>query len=201
MRSQVGLRCAVCGLMLTVLSGGLGCGDRYAGKFRYRPNPYATTVASKADGAAGPVEMLAAIRDVREVEDGEGATLHATLHLENLADRQVRFDPGSLALFSADLRRFGEPETTPSAEVTLDPGGSMKILARFPFPEGLKPEDVDMSGLNLRWTVQIGDEKLTRNSTFTRIHPRRYYTDPRYGWGGYYGTGGGVYFRQRMFLR
>lgn len=198
MLSRSGLRCAV-PVLAVLLIGGVGCGDRYMGRFQYEPNPYSTTLAGDVDGSAGPVQVLVSVLGVRETKDGKSAELVSTFVLENMAEQPVRFDPNSLALFSADLERFQEPVTEPSEPTDIEAGERHRVLARFEFPAGMLPEDLDMAGLSLRWTVDIAGEDLTRSTTFTRTYTPRHYSYRRtaYGNDAYRGEPDGLYYHDR----
>ena len=96
------------------------------------------------------------------------------LRVDNTSPYQVTFDPAMLVLFSAGLERFAEPIARPAEPIDLAPGGSGMIDASFPFPETGTPEDMDLSGLNVRWTLVIDGESVTSSATFLRL-PTGYY--------------------------
>ena len=198
MLSRFGFRCAA-PVLAVLLLGGVGCGDRYMGRFQYKPNPYSTTLAGNVDGSSGPVQVLVSVLGVRETDDGKSAELVSTFVLENMAEQPVRFDPDTLALFSADLERFQDAVAKPSEPKDIKAGERHRVLARFEFPEGLLPEDLDMAGLSLRWTVDIAGEDLTRSTTFTRTYTPRYYSYRRtaYGNDSYRGEPDGLYYYDR----
>jgi hypothetical protein len=53
---------------------------------------------------------------------------------------------------------------------------------RFPTPEGYEVDDLDWSGLNLRFRVRFGERSVITGVTFDRlVLPSPYYYDPYWG--------------------
>ena len=101
-------------------------------------------------------------------------SVEVRLRVENTSPFRVKFDPGSVALFSAGLQRFPDPILHPPATADLGPGESVVMEAFFPFPDDESFSDFDLSGLNVRWTMDIDGHQITSSASFARL-PQAYY--------------------------
>lgn len=170
-------------LLLVALTGCSTYDTRYA--FEPRPaeaplrTPEGVTVA----------QMLTSVVGVRRAvpAEGVGAAVEVRVRIDNVSDRPMRFDPGSLTLLSADLRDFPRPHVDPAGIVDVTRETPVDLVAFFPIPDDSSQPPMDLSGLSLRWAVVVEGTTLPGSLTFER---RRYSSPPHwnYGWHfGYYG--------------
>lgn len=152
-----------------------GC-SVYDSRYAFDPGPVDVPAARPGAPDAEPVRTLVTVLGVRRADDRSATPpgVEIRLRVDNISPYQVTVDPATLVLLSAGLERFAEPITLPEEPIDLAPGGSGMIDARFPFPEARTPDDMDLSGLNVRWTLVIDGESVTSSATFVRL-PRGYY--------------------------
>jgi hypothetical protein len=152
-----------------------GC-SVYNARYVYEPRPIDIQSAKAGADEAEPARTLVTVVGVRR-EDPKAqlpACVEVRLRMENTSPFPVAFDPGSLALFSAGLERFPDPIVRPEGSIAVAPAGSAVIEAFFPFPDGRDPDDLDLSGLNLRWTLEVGGHAVTSSASFVCL-PTAYY--------------------------
>lgn len=152
-----------------------GC-SVYDHRFDYQPGPL--DVEAPVPGAADqqPVRVLVSLMGVRRAgSDVEmAATVEVRLRVENFSDTDVLIDPATFALFSADLQQFPAARAVPAEPLQLLPRQSAVITAYFPFPDGKIPGPYDLNGLNVRWTLYVGERPVTSSASFSRL-PEAYY--------------------------
>jgi hypothetical protein len=97
-----------------------------------------------------------------------------------------------MLLVDADLLPFAGPRLIAHAAdgglvehdgVRLPAGTAGLYDLAFPLPGGLHPRDLNLDGLNLRWTVVVGERSVLLSTNFSRrqrvaVYP---YGDPFYG--------------------
>ena len=163
----------LCAAVALAVSGGCSVYDT---RYLFEPRPL--DVQSSKPGAAGaePVRTLATVIGVRRRDSRSQipASVEVRLRVDNTSPFPVSFDPGSLALFSAGLEQFPDAIARPHDPVELSPGGTAVVEAFFPLPDGRYPSDLDLSGLNLRWTLEVDGEPVTSSASFIRL-PTPYY--------------------------
>ncbi len=162
---------------MSMMAAGLACGcSVYDSRYIFDPAP--ADVASARPGAADqePARTLVSVVGVRRPDKKSQlpAGVEIRLRVDNTSPYQVLFDSSSLVLTSAGMDRFPDPILHPADPVDLRPGDSAVIDACFPFPEGRTPQDMDLSGLGVRWTLVIDGQPVTSNAGFSR-QPTGYY--------------------------
>jgi hypothetical protein len=153
-----------------------GC-SVYNSRYVYAPRPIDVPAAKPGADDAEPARALVTVVGVRR-EDAESqlpASVEVRLRLENTSPFRLAFDPASLALISADLDRFPDPIVRPAGSIAVAPGGSAVVEAYFPFPDGRGPDDLDLSGLNVRWTVAVDGLDVTSSAGFV-VLPTVYFS-------------------------
>ncbi len=164
------IRCLlICGLLAAA-----GC-SVYDSRYVFGPGP--ADVAAFRPGAGEPsVQVLVTVPGVRRADKKAGtpACVEVRLRLDNTSSAAATFDPRSLSLFSAGLERFPDPSVHPQQVLELAPGNSELVDACFPFPEGRRPSDMNLEGLNVRWEILFEGQAITSSATFTR-QPTGYY--------------------------
>ncbi len=152
-----------------------GC-SVYDSRYAFDPGPVDVPAARPGAPDAEPVRTLVTVLGVRRADDRSTTPpgVDVRLRVDNTSPYPVTLDPAKLVLFSAGLERFAEAIVVPAGPIDLAPGGSGIIDASFPYPEAGTPDEMDLSGLNLRWTLVIDGESVTSSATFGRL-PRGYY--------------------------
>ncbi len=152
-----------------------GC-SVYDSRYAFDPGPVDVPASKPGALDAEPVRTLVTILGVRRAEDRSTSPpgVDVRLLVDNTSPYPVTLEPAKLVLFSAGLERFADAIVRPAGPMELAPGESGTIDASFPFPEAGTPEDMDLSGLNVRWTLVIDGESVTSSATFGRL-PRGYY--------------------------
>jgi hypothetical protein len=166
-------RCTSALVGVAVMLGGCSV---YNSRYVYEPRPIDIEAPRPGADDAEPARTLVTVVGVRRADDKTQlpACVEVRLRVENTSPFSVAFDPESLVLFSAGLERFSNPIVRPEAPITIEPAGSAVVEAFFPFPEGRTLGELDLSGLNLRWSLQVGGQPVTSSASFVRL-PNAYY--------------------------
>ena len=174
------IRTAIVTALALVTLGGCAA-TTYDERYLYEPSLVDVETAVPGEAQGPPVRTLVAVAGVRRADPDANlpASVEIRLRIENAGPAAVRFDPQTLALFSADFTQFPAPITRPAGPVEIPPGQTGTIEVFFPFPGDRYPADLDLGGLNVRWTLSIGGQPVTRSTTFNR----RRILYPRFGWG------------------
>ncbi len=178
--SSFGRRTRRCSTFLALVILG-GCATTYDGRYLYEPR-LVDVESPMPDQAEGPpVRTLVTIAGVRRADADAGlpASVEVRLRVENAGPAAVSLDPATLALFSVDFTQFPAPITQPAEPVEIPPGQAGTIEVFFPFPGERYPGDLDLGGLNVRWTLLIGGRPVTSSATFSRQR----YSYRRFDWG------------------
>jgi len=157
-------------LLLLALLGACSSTDM---RMDYNPGP-AQVVVRDEKGEAAARALLAVIGAERS--DGtDQLRMRVRVRVENLGAEVVTFEGDRALLVDADLMAFDPPTwTAPGApadnasELAVPAGENALVDLRFPFPAGLDTSDLNLDGLNLRWSVSIGDRRELLGTTFTR---------------------------------
>jgi hypothetical protein len=158
-----------------------GCASHYAHRFAPAPVEVDLFVDGDADAQA---RGLVTVKGIRRPDDGHNATVEARLRIENLGSKPALLAAESLSLVSADLRDMGKARVTPAPQ-PIERGEIGVYDVEFELPEGRELDDYDLAGLNFKWEVDFGGERVLSGLTFERVHgaPR----DPQVSFGfGYF---------------
>lgn len=152
-----------------------GC-SVYDSRYAFDPGPVDVLASKPGSPESQPVRTLVTILGVRRADDRSALPpgVDVRLRVDNTSPYPVTLDPAKLVLFSAGLERFADAIVRPAGPIDLAPGDSGMIDASFPYPEAATPEEMDLSGLNVRWTLVIDGESVTSSATFLRL-PSGYY--------------------------
>ena len=163
----------------------LGCSP-WVGGFYYVPHPGFTEVPATQPLQPPVVAAFATIEGVRYPDDQLHLpyTVEVILRLENNGPDTVHFDSRSMDLTTGDLVRFGPPVLLSPPVPMLAPGQTMMVTVDFPFPAGSSFDQLDLSSLHLRWSVQVGTQNQPLSIQFQR-GGYRYYGDLYYYEGPY----------------
>jgi hypothetical protein len=124
------------------------------------------------------VRALATILGVARAREGLPERVLASLRVENLGTVTARVPADGFGLVAGDLAAFG-PATVRGEAAPIPPSGSGLIEVWFPLPEGRGADDVDWTGLNLRFAVEFEGSRVTTGATFTRSDFPYGYGEPR----------------------
>ncbi len=152
-----------------------GC-SVYDSRYLYEPRPVDVQTTKPGADDVEPARTLVTVVGVRR-EDSRSqlpASVEVRLRVENTSPFPVAFDPASFVLFSAGLQRFPDPIVQPEGPITVAPAGTAVVKAFFPFPEGRSHSEFDLSGLNLRWTLEVDGHAVTSSAGFLAL-PTAYY--------------------------
>ena len=154
-----------------------GC-SVYDHRYLYAPRP--AEVLSPPDSGE-ELRTLVSVVGVRRADQESKlpACIEIRLLFENAGSDQVTVEPDSLVLTSAGLKRFPDPIIRPVDPIEDAPRDGRVVVAYFPFPDDIYPAEFDLSGLNLRWKLKVGDRSVTGSATFTRL-PEPYYDRHRF---------------------
>lgn len=153
---------------------------------RFQPAPLETQVSTEAVPGA-QVRSLVTVIGIERAGDGHAARAVVRMRLENLGTVPVKLETESMSLVTADLQMFGtamvgvlEPKEPSEGgdELTVDAGKGAGFDLLFPLPEGRKTTQIDLSGLNLRFSLMFGEHRVTTGASFQRVEWP--YWDPYY---------------------
>lgn len=149
---------------------------------RFQPAPLEVEVGTDAV-AGSEVRTLVTVIGIERAGEGHGARAVVRMRLENLGTAPAKLETTSLSLVSADLEVFEraevaavEPPESSEGEIGAARNATFDLL--FPLPQGRKTSEIDLSGLNLRFTVRFGEHAATVGATFRLIEWG--YWDPGY---------------------
>jgi len=139
---------------------------------RFVPAPLEAQVGVDGDSSA-QARTLVTIRGIRRASASAGrpAQVEVRLRLENLGSTPAVLDLSDLSLVTSDLESFGPAVVEPP---TADPvaAGEYAIWdVSFPLPAGRSLGELDLQGVNLKWSVRFGDVRVTTGATFQRRWP------------------------------
>ena len=145
---------------------------------RFQPAPLEVQVSSESVPGT-QVRSLVTVMGIERGKDGKPDAAIVRMRLENLGSVPALLDAPSSSLLSADLKAFAAPALATSASTEIPPGGTGEFDLEFPLPEGTRPYQLDLSGLNLRFTLAFLDKRVTTGMTFSRVDWRYYDPGPR----------------------
>jgi hypothetical protein len=144
---------------------------------RFQPAPLESEVRSEA-APGSQVRALVTVLGIERGRDGAKDRALVRMRLENIGSVPAQLEADSLSLVSADLKAFGPATVEPPPSQEIGQGQNATFDCGFPLPEGKGPYELDLSGINLRFTVIFVDKKVTTGMTFQRTDWRYY--DPGY---------------------
>jgi len=175
------MRTAIPVLALSLATFAPGCASHYSHRFAPAPVEVDLFVDGDADAQA---RGLVTVKGIRRPDDGKNAVVEARLRIENLGSKPALLVTESLSLVSADLRDMGKARVAPSPE-PIERGAVGVYDVEFELPSGKDLDDYDLAGVNFKWEVDFGDQRLLTGLTFERVYgPAR---DPQVSFGfGYF---------------
>lgn len=148
----------------------------YISAYQYTPEIQEVTVFSSDTQNAEAARVLVSVVGVSRGDDESGIppAVEIRLRFENHSAGAIAVNPAECRLFAADLREFPPPSAEPDGTIELEPGESVVITVRFPFPGGEIPGRFDLDGLNVRWSIQIDGVDRAQSATFNRLREMHY---------------------------
>jgi hypothetical protein len=141
---------------------------------RFAPAPLEVRIGSEHDPAAQARVLVTVIGLTR----ADGAA-HVRIRCENVGERTLRLLPEKLTLVGADLAAWSPARVSPEP-AAVPPGAEGTYDAVFGLPAGKGYEHLDLSGLNLRVTLDFEGRPVTAGLSFSRVYDAYgYYAEPR----------------------
>ena len=171
-------------LLLPLLALG-SCSTYYEHRFAPAPIDLDLSLGEQSDARA---RGLVTVRGIRRPADGRGAVVEALLRIENLGPTPVELVTETLSLVSADLRELGRPAVRPDP-APLGQGVSENYELEFELAPEASPRDYDLQGLNLKFEVDFGGQRVMHGITFDRSY-QPHTNEPRvsFGFGFFHGS-------------
>ena len=187
-------RCSGPIVSLLLFASAIGCSP-YEDDFEYAPRPSLVEVRATSPQRPPVVTALVSVIGVRREDRNQAIpqSIEIRIRLENNGSDTVAFDPRTLNLTNSRLIPFPPPLVRPPGAITLGPTQSVTLTAFFPLPR-ISGRDGDLDSLELRWIVQVGEQKVSQSASFRRVYPRFYYYDPYWAYPAPYYWYGGVVF-------
>lgn len=151
-----------------LLAGLCSCASSPWYEHRFAPAPLETQVATQAVPGA-LVRALVTVIGIERAKEGVKDHVVVRMRLENLGSVPARLAADSLGLVSADLKPFPPGMARAPEMAEIAPGTDWTVDCAFEFPDGTRPRDFDLSGLNLRFSLMFGDQRVTTGMTFQRV--------------------------------
>jgi hypothetical protein len=150
-----------------------------SGWYDHRFDPAPIEAAVSHEGTAGSqVRSLVTVLGIEKGDDKRPDHAVVRVRLENIGSVPATYAAEMASLLSADLKAFGPPETAGNGPFEIAPGAVGQYDIAFATPEGRKPRELDLSGLNFRFTVRFDGKPVTTGMTFRRTDWNYY--DPGY---------------------
>lgn len=163
-------------VLIIGLLGSAGCRPSvYVRGYAFYPQPAAVEVLSRGGEQPSPLTVLISVLGVHKQDVRKNIPYSVVLRLrfENTGSIPVVFDPRTLDLVTGTLQPFEPALPQPDLPVTIPPGRRITVSAKFPFPSGRTPSDMDLSHLRLRWEVTIDKYPVVQTAAFDRIEGGR----------------------------
>jgi hypothetical protein len=166
----------VCGLMLM---GIVGC-SQYDDSYHFTPSPVTAQIPGTQPSDPPPVTADVTIVGVRwdDPQNHVPPSIEIRMRIDDDSPENVVFDPMGMQLSTGQLIRFPEPIVRPTQPITIGPSQSAYLTAYFPFPSGQSQDTMDLSSLQLKWQLAIGERRVGQIANFTRTPT--YYSGPYY---------------------
>jgi hypothetical protein len=150
--------------------------------YRFQPAPMEAQVTTQAVPGA-QVRALVTVLGIERGKDKAPDRAIVRMRLENLGTAGAKLELESMSLVTADLQAFGEPSAIGGEWGEIAGGKSEVADIAFPVPAGRHAYDLDVSGLNLRFSVLFGAHRETVGATFRRSDWGYYDPYPRVQFG------------------
>lgn len=142
------------------------CSTYYNHTFLPAPLEVQQQVDGDPDSQARALVTIVGIRKP-DSKAGTGARFELRMRLQNLGAKPVQLDLDTMSLVSADLVNFGQADARPAPE-PIAAGDEAVYDIAFALPDGHSPNDYNLAGVNLGWTVDFGEQRVTTGVTFER---------------------------------
>jgi hypothetical protein len=165
-----------CGLLLM---GVLGC-SQYDDNYHFTPSPVTAQIPGTQPSDQPPVTTEVTIVGVRwdDPSNHVPPSIEIRMRMDNDSAENVTFDPMGIQLTTGQLVRFQPPIVRPPQPINIGPSQSAFLTGYFPFPAGQSQDTMDLSSLQLKWQLAIGERHVGQIANFTRT--QTYYSGPYY---------------------
>jgi hypothetical protein len=166
-------------LALAVLCAPLaaGCASYRSWSFGPSPQEHEIALGSPEVVIARVQVAVAGLDDVPD-SDPPRVEMRFGLRVANESAETIELATESLELVDGDLRSFGAPSVAPEGggmDLTVEPQTTRRFDLAFGLPDGAEPDELDLSGLSLRFGVVHEGRVRQASARFERGHPRSRY--------------------------
>ncbi len=152
-------------LCAALLAAGPAACSTYLAGYDYVPRPVDVELAPGS-------RVLVTVPGVRRagkagLEAVDGAAVEVQLQVDHGGPGVLVLGAEGLELTGGNLVRLEGPVTDPAAGLRVERGESARLVAFFTLPGREGGATADLDGLNLRITVEIDGQRVTRSATFT----------------------------------
>jgi hypothetical protein len=173
---------------LVLLAGQSACSTYYS-HYDYTPRPHETQLHARPEIGDQPsaydpllARVLTTVIGVQRASETTGhlARVHVRVLVENLTEEPMTFKTDECQLTTADLQSL-TPVAEPAPNPVIPPGAKGEVNLYYPLHGS--PDDINLSGLNLKWVVTLIGNEVVASSSFGRIEYYDGYYDDGWGWG------------------
>jgi hypothetical protein len=141
--------------------------------YTFAPAPLEIPIRSERDPRV-EVRALVTILGIMKGYSGAPDRIEVRMRLENIGGTPARLEPDSFSLVTADLQVFEHPELEPPETPVLQPGDVAAVDVAFALPLGKRPENFNLRGITLDWTMDFNGVRQRSSVPFSRTDWRPY---------------------------
>lgn len=170
--------------------------------YQFTPSPLEVLVTQSSDEPILARVLVSIPGAERENGKRSGTPeLLVRLRIENQSENGIRFDPARSTLLGSDLAQFGPAKAEPAGTLEIPAGNTRALLVRYPFPQDGSLDAPLLTGVNLRFELDlegrpVGRDAVEVSATLERIDQIQRYNVRQSviwgpGWRGGWGPGFG----------
>ncbi|QDV06196.1 hypothetical protein Poly30_17030 [Planctomycetes bacterium Poly30] len=170
--------------------------------YQFTPSPLEVLVTQSDDEPALARVLVGIPGAEREGGRSSGIPeLLVRIRIENQSENGIRFDPARSTLLGSDLAQFGPARSEPAGVLEIPAGRTESLLVRYPFPQDGSLDAPLLTGVNLRFELDlegrpVGRDAVEVSATMERVDQIQRYNARQSvvwgtGWRGGWGPGFG----------